>query len=47
MASPTIAPLRHLVLFSFKPEASPTDIAAVETAFAALPSKIPEIIDFE
>ena len=39
--------LRHVVLFAFKPEATPAEIAAVEAAFAALPDQIPEIIAFE
>ena len=47
MTAASNARLRHLVLFSFKPESSPDDVAAVEAAFAALPSRISEIIDFE
>jgi hypothetical protein len=39
--------LRHVVLFAFKPDATPADIAAVEQAFAALPAQIPQIIAFE
>ena len=39
--------LRHVVLFAFKPESSASDLARIEAAFAALPSQIPEIIDFE
>lgn len=39
--------LRHVVLFSFKPSATPGDIAAIEQAFAALPGKIDAILDFE
>lgn len=39
--------LRHVVLFKFKDSATPEEIAKVEEAFAALPSKIPEIKDFE
>jgi hypothetical protein len=39
--------LRHVVLFSFKPTSSVGDIHRVEQAFAALPSQIDEIIDFE
>jgi hypothetical protein len=38
---------RHLVLFSFKEDASPEAIAKVEKAFAALPGKIDTITDFE
>jgi hypothetical protein len=39
--------LRHVVLFAFKPEATPAEIAAVEQAFAALPGQIPAIAAFE
>ncbi len=39
--------LRHAVFFSFKKESSEEDIAGVVDAFRDLPSKIPEIIDFE
>ena len=39
--------LRHVVLFKFKDSAKPEDIKKVEEAFAALPGKIPTIIDFE
>jgi len=39
--------LRHVVLFSFKEESSPSDIAKVEEAFIALQDKIPQIKDFE
>lgn len=39
--------LRHVVLFSFKPESSSDDLASVAAAFAALPSQIDAIIDFE
>ncbi len=39
--------LRHVVLFSFKEDATPDDIATVEAAFSALPSKIPEIKGYE
>ena len=39
--------LRHVVLFKFKADASNDDIVKVEEAFNALPSKIPEIKDFE
>ncbi|MDH3711301.1 MAG: Dabb family protein [Cyclobacteriaceae bacterium] len=39
--------LRHVVLFKFKPGTDPAAITQVEVAFAALPSKIPEIRDFE
>lgn len=39
--------LRHVVIFKFKETSSAEDIAKVEEAFAELPSKIPEIRDFE
>ena len=39
--------LRHAVFFSFKEESTPEDIQAVVDAFAALPGKISEIIDFQ
>lgn len=39
--------LRHLVLFKFKETATPADIQKVEVAFAALPSKIKEIKNYE
>lgn len=39
--------LRHVVLFKFKESTSEEDIKEIEDAFAALPAKIPEIIDFE
>ena len=43
----TTKQLRHVVLFKFKESATPDDIKKVEEAFAALPSKIPEIKAFE
>ena len=39
--------LRHVVLFKFSEESSEEDLAAIENAFAELPSKIKEIHDFE
>lgn len=39
--------LRHVVLFKFKEGASAADIAKVEEAFTALPSKIPQIVGYE
>jgi Stress responsive A/B Barrel Domain len=39
--------LRHAVFFSFKEESTEDEIQVVVDAFRALPSKIPEIIDFE
>lgn len=39
--------LRHLVLFKFNETSTPMDINKLEDAFAALPSQIKEITDFE
>ena len=39
--------LRHAVFFKFKETSSEADIQGVADAFAALPTKIPEIIDFQ
>jgi hypothetical protein len=39
--------LRHVVLFKFKEGTSEKDIAKVQDAFTALPSKIAEIADYE
>lgn len=39
--------LRHVVLFKFKDDASKDQVKAVTDAFAALPSKIETIKDFE
>ena len=39
--------LRHIVLFKFKDETTVQELKAIENNFAALPSKIPEIINFE
>ncbi len=39
--------LRHVVLFAFKPTSSAEEIQRVVQAFAALPSQIDAIIDFE
>ncbi|MBL9128225.1 MAG: Dabb family protein [Verrucomicrobiales bacterium] len=39
--------LVHMVAFKFKDSASQEDIRKVEDAFAALPSKIPQIASFE
>lgn len=53
-AQPTIAPmientksLRHVVLFKFKEGTTEEQLKTIETAFAGLPAKIPEIVDFE
>ena len=39
--------LRHVVLFKFKESSTEADIAKVEEAFSALPSKIPQIKGYE
>ncbi|MFI4876744.1 MAG: Dabb family protein [Blastopirellula sp. JB062] len=39
--------LRHVVIFKFKEGVKPADQKKVEEAFAALPSKISQIADFE
>ncbi len=39
--------LRHVVMFEFKETSSEADVKTVVDAFRALPSKIPEIADFE
>ena len=39
--------LRHVVLFKFKESVSKAEVEEVVKAFAALPSKIDEIIEFE
>ena len=39
--------LRHTVFFAFKESSSDEDVQGVVDAFRALPTKIPEIIDFE
>lgn len=39
--------LRHVVMFDFKEDATEAEIQKVVDAFKALPSKIPQIADFE
>lgn len=39
--------LRHIVLFKFTDSSTPEEIRRIEEAFAALPSQIDEIKDFE
>ena len=41
------APVRHVVIFKFKQEATPADITKIEQEFAALPEKIDGITEFE
>jgi Stress responsive A/B Barrel Domain len=38
---------RHIVLFAFKPNATPAQMQTVIDAFAALKSQIPSILEFE
>ncbi|MBL9089998.1 MAG: Dabb family protein [Planctomycetaceae bacterium] len=45
--SSATAPLRHVVFFKFKAGTAPADLKKVTDAFAALPSKIDVIKDFE
>jgi len=40
-------PLRHVVLFAFKDDASYDDVDAIVAGFAALPSSIPGIAAYE
>jgi hypothetical protein len=39
--------LRHVVLLKFKPDTTPEQLKAIETAFAELPKKIDTITAFE
>ncbi|REK17942.1 MAG: Dabb family protein [Planctomycetota bacterium] len=39
--------LRHIVLYKFKDDLAPADVQEVVDTFAALPSKIDTIVDFE
>ncbi len=39
--------LRHVVLFKFKDDITPEAVREIENAFAALPSKVEAIYDFE
>jgi hypothetical protein len=39
--------LRHVVMFQFKESSSDAEVKTVVDAFRALPSKIPQIADFE
>ena len=47
MSQPRPRELRHVVLFAFKETATPTQVQAIEQAFAALPPQIAEIKGFE
>jgi hypothetical protein len=39
--------LRHIVLFKFKESTTAEELGNIERTFAALPSKIPQIVGFE
>lgn len=43
----TLTTLRHVVLFSFKPEAGADAVDGVVNGFAALPGAIPGIVSYE
>ncbi len=45
--SSCLGAVRHVVLFQFKDGTAPEDIKKIENAFRQLPSKIPQIADFE
>jgi stress responsive alpha/beta barrel protein len=44
---PNVGKLRHVVLFKFKDDAPRAEVEKIEDAFRALPSKVPEVVDFE
>ncbi len=46
-AADTTGLFRHVVLFKFKADATPEQIAKVESEFRKLPSQIDAIVDFE
>ncbi len=46
-AKPNLGKLRHIVLFKFKDGAAAQDIKKIEDSFRTLPTKVPQIIDFE
>lgn len=45
--NPNVGKLRHVVIFKFKDGTTPEQVKEIEDAFAALPSKIPEIVGYE
>ncbi|MFP4055375.1 MAG: Dabb family protein [Candidatus Brocadiia bacterium] len=45
--TPHLGEVRHVVLFKFKDDATRQQIEEIEGAFRALPSKIPQVRDFE
>jgi hypothetical protein len=46
-AQTTAAPVRHIVVFKYKPTATPAQIAEVTAAFRGLRTTIPGIVAFE
>jgi hypothetical protein len=46
-ATPPAGAVRHVVLFKFKPDASPEKIRQITDAFAALKDQIPGVLSFE
>jgi hypothetical protein len=46
-AQTAAAPVRHIVVFKYKPTATPAQIAEVTTAFRGLKTTIPGIVAFE
>ncbi len=44
---PNLGKLRHVVMFKFKDGAPAEEVKKIEDAFRALPSKVPEVVDFE
>jgi hypothetical protein len=45
--APADEPVRHVVVFKYKPDATPDQIQTVTDAFRALQDKIPGIVAFE
>ena len=45
--NPNLGKLRHVVLFKFKDGTTLEQVKAIEEAFGKLPSKIPEVVDYE
>jgi sugar phosphate isomerase/epimerase len=45
--TPAVRQLRHVVLFRFKPDSTPEDVAKIVAGFRGLPEKIKEIRAFE
>jgi hypothetical protein len=46
-ATPPAGAVRHVVVFRFKPDASPDKIRQITEAFAALKNQIPDVLAFE